>query len=87
MKTNITKEQVLKAIESDNITFHSSEDSFGDTVCFIGGNWFYCGIEDGKTEKDYSLDELSNMIADSINDADGSGLGDGEAEYYKSCIR
>lgn len=53
----------------------------------IGGIWFYCaGNCNGKLLRDYKLKELAQMIANVINNPDEYGIGECEADFYKSFI-
>lgn len=83
---NISLDTVISAIDNKIITFKKCEDSFDNTVCFIGDYWFYCGIKDNKNDKDYTTTELAQFVLNAITNPEENGLGDAEAEYYKYTI-
>lgn len=53
----------------------------------IGGNWFYYNTFDKSGNiKDFTLEEHAEMIAEVIENLDGFGIGEDEAEFYRNCI-
>ena len=78
--------EVMIALDTNKIRVWQDADD--DSVkCKIGNYWFYfTHIEEDTCLEDFSTDDLAKMIRDVINDAEGNGLGDAEADYYKAVI-
>ena len=86
LKMKIGIREVMIALDNERIRVWQDVDD-DSAKCQIGDTWFYfTHIEEDTRLEDFSTDELAEMIANTINDAEGNGLGDAEADYYKAVI-
>lgn len=82
----VTVEMVMDLLDKNMIRVWQ-EPNDDSAKCQIGDYWFYFyHIEDDDCLENWATDELAEAILRCINDADGNGLGDDEAEYYKNWI-
>lgn len=82
----ISKNLIKKGIENGIISFDMEDDLL---TAHIGGNYFFISDKDGKTERDFTQNQLVNMVYSSINDEpinDEDEEQAGEFLYYKAIL-
>lgn len=82
----ISRDMVRKGIRNSRITFITRYDNL---AAAIGEYWFYICNDIGKTEKDFTEDELVDMVHEAINDEPINNKDEEQAAeclYYKAVL-
>ncbi len=82
----IGKNLIKKGIEQKVITFSTEDDML---IACIGDYWFFICEELDKTERDFSTEQLIEMVYLSINDEPINDENDdeaGECLYYRAVL-
>ena len=90
MKT--TAHEVKHAIIKGIVKFIPCEQAEDETVCNIGDYWFYFlphgqELNPAQFRRKYTYEEQAQLVVDALNDWDGIGISEDEANYYIAYIR
>lgn len=76
----INKDLIRKGLENNLITFQIK---YNNLAVKIGDFWFYISSEHDRTEKDYTKEQLVDMIYESIN---SEPINDADEEQATECL-
>ena len=85
MKYEVTKEMVLRGIESGAVWFSESPNGESDPVCHIGDNWFFFaglkGEEGMEHLNNVPIEDIASEVAEAIEGIKDD-IDEDEALYY-----